>query len=45
MAELDERIANATAARQLIEHALACPLPFDDCPHAREQIAARIPPQ
>jgi MerR family copper efflux transcriptional regulator len=24
-------------------HALACPLPFDECPHAREQIDARIP--
>ncbi|MFC6021365.1 MerR family transcriptional regulator [Plantactinospora solaniradicis] len=44
MAELDERIAKATAARQLIAHALSCPMPFDDCPHAREQIAARIPP-
>ncbi|MFI5490696.1 MerR family transcriptional regulator [Micromonospora echinaurantiaca] len=45
IAELDERIAKATAAKQLIEHALSCPLPFDECPHAREQIAARIPPQ
>jgi DNA-binding transcriptional MerR regulator len=44
MAELDERIAKATAARQLIEHALSCPLPFDECAHAREQILAHIPP-
>lgn len=43
VAVLDDRIAKATAAKELIEHALACPLPFDECPHAREQIAARIP--
>jgi MerR family copper efflux transcriptional regulator len=43
VAVLDDRIAKATAAKQLIEHALACPLPFDECPHAQEQIAARIP--
>jgi hypothetical protein len=42
---LEERIARATAAKELIEHALSCPLPFDECPHAREQIAARIPPR
>jgi MerR family copper efflux transcriptional regulator len=42
---LEERIARATAAKELIEHALSCPLPFDECPHARERIAARIPPQ
>jgi DNA-binding transcriptional MerR regulator len=42
---LQERIAGATAAKELIEHALSCPLPFDRCPHAREQITARIPPQ
>jgi MerR family transcriptional regulator, copper efflux regulator len=40
---LDRRIAEATAAKELIEHALARPLPFDECPHAREQIDARIP--
>ena len=43
IAVLDDRIAKATAAKQLIEHALACPVPFDDCQHAQEQIAARIP--
>jgi MerR family transcriptional regulator, copper efflux regulator len=42
--ELEHRIAEAQAAKALIEHALACPIPFADCPHAREQIAARIPP-
>jgi MerR family transcriptional regulator, copper efflux regulator len=41
---LERRIAQAQAAKELIEHALACPLSFDECPHAREQIAARIPP-
>lgn len=40
---LRERIARATTAKQLIEHALSCPLPFDECPHARERIAAHIP--
>jgi DNA-binding transcriptional MerR regulator len=40
---LDDRIAQASAAKNLIEHALSCPLPFDQCPHAQEQIAARIP--
>lgn len=44
VAILEDRIARATAAKDLIEHALSCPLPFDECPHAREQIAARIPP-
>jgi MerR family transcriptional regulator, copper efflux regulator len=43
VAVLDRRIAEATAAKELIEHALACPLPFDECLHAREQIDARIP--
>jgi len=42
---LEERIDQATAAKELIEHALSCPLPFDECPHARERIAARIPPK
>jgi MerR family transcriptional regulator, copper efflux regulator len=41
---LEHRIAEAQAAKNLIEHALSCPLSFDQCPHAREQIAARIPP-
>jgi MerR family transcriptional regulator, copper efflux regulator len=40
---LERRIAEAQAAKDLIEHALSCPLSFDDCPHAREQIEARIP--
>jgi len=44
IAALDDRIARATAAKELIEHALSCPLPFRECPHARERIAARIPP-
>jgi DNA-binding transcriptional MerR regulator len=43
VAVLEDRIVKATAAKELIEHALSCPLPFDECPHAREQIAARIP--
>ena len=42
-AELDQRIAQAQAAKDLIEEALSCPLPFDECPRARAQIAARIP--
>ncbi|MEU3456347.1 MerR family transcriptional regulator [Micromonospora sp. NPDC006766] len=42
--DLQERIDRATAAKELIEHALACPSRFDECPHAREQVAARIPP-
>lgn len=41
---LERRIAHAQAAKDLIEHALGCPLSFDECPHAREQIDARIPP-
>ncbi len=41
---LEQRIAQAQAAKELIEHALGCPLSFDECPHARERIAARIPP-
>ena len=44
VAELDERIARAQAAKDLIEEALQCPLSFDECPRARQQIAARIPP-
>jgi MerR family transcriptional regulator, copper efflux regulator len=40
---LEQRISEARAAKDLIEHALSCPLSFDECPHAREQIAARIP--
>ncbi|MEJ3653830.1 MerR family transcriptional regulator [Actinomycetes bacterium KLBMP 9759] len=41
---LEQRIARAQAAKDLIEHALSCPVSFDECPHARERIAARIPP-
>lgn len=41
--ELEQRMARARAAKELIEHALACPHRFADCAHAREQIAARIP--
>jgi DNA-binding transcriptional MerR regulator len=41
---LEHRIAQAQAAKDFIEHALSCPLSFDQCPHAREQIEARIPP-
>jgi MerR family copper efflux transcriptional regulator len=41
---LEQRITEARAAKDLIEHALSCPLSFDECPHAREQISARIPP-
>jgi DNA-binding transcriptional MerR regulator len=44
IAVLERRIDQAQAAKDLIEHALDCPLSFDECPHAREQIAARIPP-
>ncbi|TQS20307.1 MerR family transcriptional regulator [Microbispora hainanensis] len=43
-AVLEQRIERARAAKDLIEHALACPHRFAQCPHAREQIAARIPP-
>jgi MerR family copper efflux transcriptional regulator len=44
VADLTDRIARATAAKELIEHALACPTPFDECPHARERVAAVIGP-
>jgi DNA-binding transcriptional MerR regulator len=44
VAELDQRIAQAQAAKDLIEEALNCPLSFEQCPRARAQIAARIPP-
>ncbi|MEV4313045.1 MerR family transcriptional regulator [Actinocrispum sp. NPDC049592] len=40
---LERRIAQAQAAKDLVEHALSCPAPFDECPHARAQIAKRIP--
>jgi DNA-binding transcriptional MerR regulator len=41
--ELERRITQAQAAKDLIEHALACPHSFTECRHAREQIAAWIP--
>jgi MerR family transcriptional regulator, copper efflux regulator len=41
---LENRIAQAQAAKELVEHALSCPMSFAECPHAREQIEARIPP-
>jgi DNA-binding transcriptional MerR regulator len=40
---LECRIAQAQAAKEVIQHALDCPLSFDECPHARERIASRIP--
>lgn len=43
VAVLERRIARARAAKELIEHALGCPLAFDDCPHARERIESWIP--
>ncbi|MET7330765.1 MerR family transcriptional regulator [Nonomuraea sp. NPDC005650] len=42
--ELERRISRARAAKDLIEHALACPQSFAECEHARRQVAARIPP-
>lgn len=39
---LEERIARASAARDLIEHALSCPREFHECDHARERIAAVV---
>ncbi|RMI37884.1 MerR family transcriptional regulator [Actinomadura harenae] len=44
VAELERRIAQSRAAKDLIEHALSCPLSFAECPHAQARIAARIPP-
>ncbi|MEV6039524.1 MerR family transcriptional regulator [Nonomuraea sp. NPDC052116] len=41
--ELERRISRARAAKELVEHALACPHSFAECEHAREQIATRIP--
>jgi DNA-binding transcriptional MerR regulator len=40
VADLTERIARDTAARDLIQHALSCPTPFDECRHAQERIRA-----
>jgi MerR family transcriptional regulator, copper efflux regulator len=45
LAVLEHRIHEAEAAKQLVEHALSCPAAsFAECPHAREELAARIPP-
>ncbi|WP_433176997.1 MerR family transcriptional regulator [Actinoallomurus sp. CA-150999] len=44
IAALEQRIDRARAAKDLIEHALACPHDFAECEHARERISARIPP-
>lgn len=43
VAVLERRIAKAMEAKNLIEHALSCPVPFAECPHAGERVAARIP--
>jgi DNA-binding transcriptional MerR regulator len=43
LAELDEQIANARAAREAIDHALRCPHEdFRHCPTFRRHIAARL---
>jgi DNA-binding transcriptional MerR regulator len=44
LADLEQRIREAQAAKELIEHAIACPLRIDECPDARAEIASRIPP-
>ncbi|GAB1516915.1 hypothetical protein JCM33774_89610 [Actinophytocola sp. KF-1] len=43
VAVLEQRIRQAQRAKELIEHALACPTPFPDCPTAINRIASRIP--
>jgi DNA-binding transcriptional MerR regulator len=44
-AELERRIASATAARDLIGHGLRCPAPdFIECPTFLAGLEARIPP-
>ncbi|WP_035855491.1 MerR family DNA-binding protein [Cryptosporangium arvum] len=43
LAELDERIARAQAARSAVAHALACPHPGPrSCPTAAEVVAGRL---
>ncbi|GAA5111865.1 MerR family transcriptional regulator [Pseudonocardia adelaidensis] len=43
-AELERRIASATAARELIGHGLRCPAPdFVECPNFVARLEARIP--
>ncbi|WP_203900199.1 MerR family transcriptional regulator [Virgisporangium aliadipatigenens] len=44
VAALTERIARATAAKELIEEGMRCPLPFAECPDARAKVAAYLPP-
>jgi DNA-binding transcriptional MerR regulator len=44
VAELERRIERARAAKELIEHALACPSTFAECPHARARLASRMRP-
>jgi MerR family copper efflux transcriptional regulator len=39
---IDQRIARAQAAKDLIEHALACPHTFHECEHAQQRIALAI---
>jgi DNA-binding transcriptional MerR regulator len=43
VAVLERQIAKAQEAKNLIEHALSCPVAFAECPHAGERLAARIP--
>ncbi|MFJ9367872.1 MerR family transcriptional regulator [Nocardia sp. NPDC101769] len=40
---LEHRIEHARTTKELIEHALECPRAFQDCLHAQERIASRIP--
>jgi DNA-binding transcriptional MerR regulator len=42
--ELDSLIARATAARELLTHALACPAehPVDECPHLIAMLDQRL---
>ncbi len=43
-AELERRIAEAQASKEMIEHALDCPSEdFLDCPYFKQMVAARIP--
>lgn len=39
---LEQRIDRAQAAKDLIEHALSCPLGFHECDHAQQRIASAI---
>jgi DNA-binding transcriptional MerR regulator len=43
--ELDERIADAQRAKQLLQHALDCPSPrLVDCPNFKTAVASRLNP-